>query len=94
MTKEKLISIKEAAKSALHCQDACNLSGVVFAFEKAMRKICDVSHTKDKGTNWRNHHPICILFAYKIASLTGQEPIESPMMFEEALQECKKLAKD
>ncbi|HXW54208.1 MAG TPA: hypothetical protein VEJ67_00575 [Candidatus Cybelea sp.] len=31
----------EAAKTAIECQDACNLSGVVFSFAEAMRAVCD-----------------------------------------------------
>ena len=60
-------------KDAIMVQDACNLSGVVFAFAKAMQLICDDCHCLNKDTDWKNHHPVAVLFASKIASLTHSE---------------------
>ena len=61
------------AEEALAIQDACNLSGVVFAFKRAMQTLCELSHEEGKGTDWRNRHPVSVLFASKIASLTGAD---------------------
>ena len=51
---------------ALDVQCACNLSGVVFSFVEAMRAICDEAALQGKGTDWKNEHPICVLFATQI----------------------------
>ena len=61
---------KEQYKTALDVQNACNLSGVVFTFAEIMRSICDEAHEGGHGTDWKNTHSICVLFADKIASLT------------------------
>jgi hypothetical protein len=57
------------ANEAIQVQDACNLSGVAHGFARAMSDLMD--HTN--GTEERNHHPIAILWADKIASLTGTQ---------------------
>lgn len=62
-------TLKELAKEALDVQDACNLSGVVHAFSRAMTDLGQ--HVQ--GTEARNRHPVAILYASKIASLTGCE---------------------
>src|SRR5258708_33039861 len=60
-------------QDALDVQDACNLSGVVFAFARVMQKICNESNAPNRGRDWKNTHPIAVLYASKIASLTGCE---------------------
>jgi hypothetical protein len=42
----------------------------VYAFAEVMRKICAESHEKGLGTDWRNAHPICRLYAEQIMHLT------------------------
>ena len=61
---------KDHYKQALDIQNACNLSGVVFTFAKVMQAICDEAHEQGQGTDWKNSHSICVLFADKITSLT------------------------
>jgi len=56
---------------ALHAQSACNLSGVVFEFAKAMQKICNESFEAGHATDWRNTHPIARLYAEQIAHLAS-----------------------
>lgn len=68
---KKSITLQEAAKTALEIQDACNLSGVVFAFAEAMHAICDEANRTNKGTSWKNQHPIVTLFLSKLGSLNG-----------------------
>ena len=67
-------------RSAVNCQDACNLSGVLYSFAGAMHEICQ----QDLCTNDKNTHPISVLFAYKIAALSGQEPLEHNDVFDRA----------
>lgn len=64
-------SLQELAKDAMQVQDACNLSGVVFAFADVMRDLCE--HFRDAGTDYRNQHPIAVMWSSKIASLTRSE---------------------
>lgn len=61
---------KEDYQAALHSQAACNLSGIVFSFAQIMQRICDEAHEKGKGTDWKNEHAICRLFAEQIMHLT------------------------
>lgn len=69
------MTMKQLAREALDVQNACNLSGVVHGFSRA------ISHLRallpDAGTDEINHHPICILWADKISSLTGTQAIMS-----------------
>ena len=60
-------TIKELATDALNVQDACNLSGVVHGFARAMSDLAE--HTS--GTDERNSHPIVILWVDKLAHLSG-----------------------
>lgn len=66
---DKVKSLQELAQEALQVQDACNLSGVAYGFARAMKDLC----THVTGTDARNTHPIAILWASKIADLTGVE---------------------
>ncbi len=69
------MTYQEAAKNALQCQDACNLSGVVFSFAKAMQAICDESNSKEhfRGTDWKNKHAIVAMFLDKLIDLNGRD---------------------
>ena len=69
-------------KTAVQVQDACNLSGVVFEWARIMQRICN--ETRDKGTDAKNLHAINVLFASKVASLTG---CESGLNFHHAYDE-------
>lgn len=64
-------TLKELAKEVLAVQDACNLSGVALSFGRAMVDLGE--HTN--GTDERNKHPISVLWADKIAHLTGTQEI-------------------
>src|SRR5262249_1250007 len=64
------MTIEQAAQAALDVQDACNLSGVVITFAEAMRALCESPEIE--GTRARNRHPIAVLFANKVADMTGQ----------------------
>ena len=61
----------ELAKEALAVQDACNLTGVVHGFSRAMTRLRGA--LPDAGTDELNHHPVSVLWADKIAHLTGTQ---------------------
>ena len=68
-------TLQEAAKAALDVQNASNLSGVIYSFEKALKVLRE--DPSCQGTDWVNKHPIAILFAAQIANLTGVAVIAS-----------------
>jgi hypothetical protein len=65
--------MKADFQNAIDVQDACNLSGVVFSFAVVMQKICNQAVAEGKGTDWKNQHPIAIMFAEKIQSLASND---------------------
>ena len=60
--------MKYWATMAMNVQDACNLSGIVHSFSEFMTFLRQ--ENPDKGTDWLNSHPVAVLFADKIKSLT------------------------
>lgn len=83
------MTIQEAAQQALDVQDACNLSGIVFSFAKIMQVICDEATRRGEGTDWKNQHPITVLFVDKLAQLAGVGTFHAAP---HAYEACKKLA--
>lgn len=60
-------TLDELMVEALQVQDACNLSGVVHSFSRALTEL------RENGindTDALNNHPISVLYSDKIASLT------------------------
>ncbi|MDP2607245.1 MAG: hypothetical protein Q8S00_32310 [Deltaproteobacteria bacterium] len=78
MSDRKPRSLAELAREAFAVQDACNLSGVAHGFARAMADLCDLG----LDTDTRNHHPIAILWADKIAHLTGTQHNEMSYVFD------------
>lgn len=65
-------TIKDLAKEALGIQDACNLSGIVHSFSRAMTDLRVIARAEGwEGTDKLNEHHIAVLFADKIASLVA-----------------------
>ena len=75
-------------KAALDVQDACNLSGVVTSFAKILGLIWEEARAKGKGTDYVNRHPVAILFADKINSLTGTQSSTTDYTVNEAYDVC------
>lgn len=69
-------NLKELAQEALNVQDASNLSGVVHAFSRAMTDLR--GNLPNASTEALNHHPVSVLFADKIAHLTGTQKFGHP----------------
>lgn len=80
---------KDDYKSAINAQDACNLSGVLHSWSKLQEKIWEEARKQGAGTDFVNRHPINVLFASKVASLTGCEAGRS---FSLAYENCQELA--
>ena len=70
----KVRTWKELATEALAVQDACNLSGVVISFGHVIREVRAMLEAENKGgTDAVNTHPVCVLYADKVAHLTGTQ---------------------
>jgi len=78
-------------KAALDVQDACNLSGVLHTWAKLIDKIWAEARENKLGTADVNTHPINVLFASKVASLTG---CELSAQFSEAYRAAEHWSKD
>ena len=81
-------TIKELCQEAVAVQDACNLSGVVHSFSRVMTDLR--AALPSAGTADINRHPVSVMFASKIASLTY---CESSSEFSNAYDFCKETAK-
>lgn len=60
---------RELYQEALDVQDACNLSGVVHSFDRAVSELWGIAFAKGEGTHWVNTHPVCRLYIDKLRSL-------------------------
>lgn len=87
-TKSNLLTLREAAQTALDVQDACNLSGVVRSFAEVTQVLWDEAHKIGEGTEWVNSHPITLMFVDKLADLSGQ-PV---MNYGQAYRDVRRLA--
>lgn len=87
----KVTTIKDLAKQAIEVQDACNLSGVVHAFSRAVTAM-RVELNMDTPTC--NGHAVTILFLDKLNSLAGIQALGDTDYFnkvQKAYDECLKL---
>ncbi len=84
MEKSRMLTQKDW-KSAIDVQDACNLSAVVHAWSVLLTKLWKEAEQTGEGTDWVNKHPLCVMYASKVASLTGAEDV---MAFCEAYDRC------
>lgn len=79
-------TIKELATESILIQDAVNLQAVVITFSNALIRLREIAREEGwNDTDKINRHPICIMYASKIASLTG---CESGLEFSKAYNWC------
>ncbi len=72
-------------RDALEVQNACNLSGIVRSFSRATEKLWAEARARGEGTEFVNRHPISVLYAAKLANLSGADRAAG---FAEAWGEC------
>ena len=66
------MNIQDAARIALECQDACNLSGVLASFKEIVHEVIwPEARMLNQGTEFVNRRPICVLFLSKLCSLNS-----------------------
>ena len=82
-------SLKELAKEAIEVQDACNLSGVIHAWDRAVVELRQLIPNQD--TDFYNTHPINQMYASKVHDLT-QMGLSDYDSFAGAYHDCKNLA--
>ena len=85
-----LRTIKELAEEVLRVQDACNLSGIIHSWSKSIRRLRLVETFEN--TDAVNKHPINVLFAGKVAQLTGCNYDAATSYL--AYLECERLASE
>lgn len=73
---------------ALDIQDACNMSGVIESLHAVLSSIRDEAHVKGYGTQWINEHPIIVMYASKIHSLSRADEY-----FSESYRQCRENCK-
>jgi hypothetical protein len=69
-------TLKQLAQESLDIQNASNLSGIVHSFSRAITDLRDLT-----GSNYSNKHPINLLWADKIAHLTGTQELGNSEVF-------------
>lgn len=83
--------VSKAAREALACQAACNLSAVVTAMERACKALWMLASLQGGGTDWVNQHPICVLFATQVLHLTTRQTVDHDK-YNAAYDVCSGLA--
>jgi hypothetical protein len=64
------VTLQQAAQTALDCQDASNLSGVLASFKAIVHEVLwPEARRLGYGTDWVNQHPIVALFLDKLVDL-------------------------
>ncbi len=72
-----MVSIKTLAREAIGIQNACNLSGLVHGWSRAvtnLREALEEETGKVISTEEFNQHPINVLWASKLSDLAGIGP--------------------
>lgn len=87
-------AMKHAAQTAIDIQNACNLSGVIFTWAEVMASISKEASAQSQGTDWKNNHPINVLFANKVADMTGGSSIDAhgTLKYSWAYGKCQEMA--
>jgi hypothetical protein len=68
------MTLQQAAQTALDCQDACNLSGVLVSLQDIVSTVLwSEAWRLGKGTDWVNEHPIVTLMLDKLDDLNGRK---------------------
>ena len=65
--------LDELAGEVAGLQDACNLSGVLSTFQKAVADLWEHAMDRREGTGWINKHAITRAYVSKLVALSGYE---------------------
>lgn len=81
------VSLTYLAQQALNVQSACNLTAVAHGFARAMATLSSL--LPEAGTDELNTHPIAVLWADKIAHLTGTQSLGDDVVMAAYTAACK-----
>jgi hypothetical protein len=90
-----MMTMQQAAQSALDVQDAVNLSGVLHSLDDiVMNTLWPAAREGNHGTDWVNMHPIVTLYLSKLTSLNRTDCICSMSCdyYSDASREVEALA--
>lgn len=66
------MTMKEAARTALKCQDASNLSGILHDLDQIVSDVIwPAAHAEDRGSKWVARHPVVTMILLKMTELNG-----------------------
>lgn len=82
------------AEKAIAAQDGGNIVGIVNLFAELVVDLNDVARVNSKSDNWVQYHPLTIMFAEKVGSLTGTNDSSTLGPFGNAYKWCKELLKN
>ncbi len=83
------MTLQQAAKDAIACQDACNGRGIARSMVQAMDAVAEQPRT---STTTANQSPITFMFLYKLMALAGHEPLNLWDEYSEAEKACQAIA--
>lgn len=86
-------TMKDAARTALAVQSASNLSGVVHSWAQVQSVLSAEATRLNKGTDWRNGHPINQLFVIQVGHLSNI-PIDLGFDYMAAVAQVEEIAED
>ena len=85
-------TLQDLAREALQVQDACNLSGVVHGFSRAITELREILRNDGiVDTAMINQNPICCLWASKIHDL-ARMGLSDHEAFRVAYNACEEIA--
>lgn len=81
-------TLQQLAKEALDVQNACNLCAIVKSWSEALVRLRELGEYV--GNDAENRHPVNVLFAGKVESLTGCNSSEA---FSSAFYNAERIAR-
>lgn len=83
-------NVYDLVLNAIQVQDAVNLGGVVYSFQRDIMRLRHLLHDLPNfSTEMVNRHPVCVMYSSKIASLTGSEV---GLRFSRAYDWCRNMS--
>ncbi|OHD23790.1 MAG: hypothetical protein A2Y38_17010 [Spirochaetes bacterium GWB1_59_5] len=89
---EEKDTIRELAREALQVQSACNPSGVLRSWMRAMTTLQSLS--SNSGTTWLRQHPVMVAYADKMASLCGVQSLSSDSAIWSAFKQLEQMVSE
>lgn len=86
---EEAAILRSLAREALGVQNACNPSGVLRSWMRAMTTLQSLS--SNSGTTWLRQHPVMVAYADKMASLHGVQSLSSDSAVWSAFKQLEQM---